>query len=212
MNSNSRRDSIEAGRAPLRRRLALPIASLAGVLAWGSAALAQETPPLDGDIQFMLDNGANTIFFAQTCRSIGPDGEVIDVEPLPVGGGFVLECETVPVAHLQGFARQSSTGENFCGRGQLFSFVAKNVDPRLSVSVASSPDGAPWVLVGTSEEEITITKVTNSDGLTIFPMATDAFFDVSDVQPNPTGSVVYRAPRPVTLAASGSSRARSTTR
>jgi hypothetical protein len=185
MNSNSDRGSIEAGRATVRRWLA-PLASLACVLASGSVALAQEVPPLDEDIQFLLDNGFESFFFAQTCRSIGPDGDVIDVEPLPVGGGRELECETATVTHLQAIDALSSTGELFCALGQLSSFSGENVDPRLSVSVASAPDGAPWTLVGTSDQEITISKVSGFGGGTAFPLAADALFDVIEVQPNPT--------------------------
>jgi len=169
------------------RRLLLPLASLVCLLASGSAALACEEPPLDEDLQFALDNGFETFFFAQTCRSIGPDGDVIEGESLPVGNGRELECETAPVSHLQAIDLSSSTGERFCALGQLASVDGENIDARLSVSVESTPDGEPWVLVGTSEEAITISKVTGFGGGTAFPLAADALFDVIDLQPNPTG-------------------------
>src|SRR5690349_22076983 len=80
------------------RRFALPVAALACALVSSASASAQE---LDVDLQFVLDNGFESFFFAQTCRSIGPDGDVIEGEELPVGNGRVLECETFPVTHLQ---------------------------------------------------------------------------------------------------------------
>lgn len=169
-----------------RGALLAAMVSLAGVLASGSAAVAQEAP-LDEELQFILDNGFESFFFAQTCRSIGPDGDVIEGESLPVGNGRELECETFPVTHLQAVDVSSSTGERFCALGQLSSVSGENIDPRLSVSVVSTPDGGPWVLAGTSEEEITIGRVTGFGGGTAFPLAADALFDVIDVQPNPTG-------------------------
>jgi hypothetical protein len=169
------------------RRPRLPLVALAGLLMPVSAAVAQEAEPLDPEIQFVVDNGFESLFFAQTCRSVGPDGDVIDVEPLPVGGGRQLECETDVVSHLQALVILSSTNEPFCVLGQLSSFSGENVDPSLSVSVTSTPDGAPWTLVGTSEEEISISKVTGPGGGSAFPLAADALFDVIDVLPNPTG-------------------------
>jgi hypothetical protein len=185
INSIRTRGVREAGHTP-PRRLLLPLLSLACTLAAGSAALAQEAPPLDEELQFLLDNGFESFIFAQTCRSIGPDGDVIDGEPLPVGGGRQLECETSDVGHLQTIDTQSSTGERFCALGQVSSFQGDG-DPRLSVSVASSPDGAPWVLVGTHDgDEISISRISGPGGGTAWPLWADVLFDAIEVQPNPT--------------------------
>ena len=181
---------LQAKRAPSRLRRMLPLASLVCALASGSAALAQEAPPLDEDLQFLLDNGFESFFFAQTCRSIGPDGDVIEGDTLPVGGGRVLECETAVVNHLQAIDTLSSTGERFCALGQVASIEGENVDPRLSVTVESSPDGSPWTLIGTHDgDPITIGKVTGFGGGTAFPLAADVVFDVIELQPNPTGGL-----------------------
>jgi hypothetical protein len=183
MTLNLNRDSLETVRAAVRRRLVLPLASLACVLASGSAAFAQE---LDPDVQFVVDNGFETLFFAQTCRSIGPDGDVIEGEVLPVGNGRTLECETDTIGFLEAIDVQASTGELFCALGQISSFDGENIDPALSVSVASAPDGAPWTLVGTHDGgEITIGRVTGPGGGTAFPLGADVLFDVVDLQPNP---------------------------
>jgi hypothetical protein len=168
------------------RRLALPVAALGCLLGSGTVASAQEAPPLDEDLQFALDNGFESFFFAQECRSVGP-GSVIEGESLPVGNGRLLVCETFPVSHLQAIDVSSSTGERFCALGQLASVSGENIDPRLTVNVASIPDGEPWTLIGTSEEAITIGRVTGFGGATAFPLAADALFDVIDIQPNPTG-------------------------
>jgi len=165
------------------RRFALPVAALACALVSSASASAQE---LDVDLQFVLDNGFESFFFAQTCRSIGPDGDVIEGEELPVGNGRVLECETFPVTHLQAIDVQASTGEFFCALGQVASIEGETIDPQLPVSVLSAPDGAPWVLQGTHDGgEIIIGRVTGFGGGTAFPLAADAIFDTIDLQPNP---------------------------
>ncbi len=187
IKSNPGRDSI--GTHAPARRLLLPLLLLATPLAFGSAALAQEAPALDEDLQFLLDNGFESFIFAQTCRSIGPGGDVIEGEPLPVGDGRQLVCETAPMGHLQAIDTLTSTGERFCALGQLTSFEGEG-DARLSVSVESTPDGAPWVLVGTHDgPEISIGRITGPGGGTAWPLWADAVFDVIEVQPNPTAQL-----------------------
>jgi hypothetical protein len=111
---------------------------------------ADEAEPLDVDLQFALDNGFQSFLFAQTCLSVGADGSVLEGDPLPVGGGRQLECETAPIAYLKTIDIQASTGEPFCALGLVSSFVGDG-DARLAVSVASAPDGAPRVHIGTSD-------------------------------------------------------------
>jgi hypothetical protein len=189
ISSNRTRGVREASHTPARRRLLLPLLSLACTLALGSTGLAQEAPPIDEELQFLLDNGFESFIFAQTCRSVGAAGDVIDGEPLPVGGGRQLECETADVGHLQTIDTLSSTGERFCALGQVSSFEGGG-DPRLAVSVASTPDGAPWVLVGTHDgEEISISRISGPGGGTAWPLWADVLFDVIEVQPNPSAEL-----------------------
>ena len=185
MNSNSGTGFSAARQQPARRRLALPVATLACVLASGSVAPAQEGPGLDPDIQFIVDDGFEGVAFAQRCRSVGPGGDVIEAEPLPVGGGRQLVCETEVFRHLQVIDAVASTDELFCVLGQLASITGENIDPRLSVNVVSAPDGAPWVLVATSQEAITISRVGGPGGGTAFPLGARASFDVIEVRSNP---------------------------
>lgn len=164
-----------------RRRWSVALASLGSVLAFGGTALAQE---LDVDLQFALDNGFESFLFAQTCLSVGEDGSVIEGDPVPVGGGRQLECETAPIFYLQAIDVQASTGEPFCALGQMSSYFADG-DSRLSVNVESAPDGAPWVLVGTSFEEISVGTVAGFAGGVVWPLWVDARFDVIELSPNP---------------------------
>jgi hypothetical protein len=186
--SNAGSGSLAAGRTPAHRALLLPVVSLA-LLASGSMALAQEAPPLDEDLQFLLDNGFESFIFAQTCRSVGAAGDVIDGEPLPVGGGRQLECETDPVGFLQTIDTLTSTGERFCALGQVSSITGSSPDSRLAVNVVSTPDGAPWSLVGTHDgDEISIGRVSAFGGFA-WPLIAEVVFDVVDVQPNPTAQL-----------------------
>jgi len=173
-------------RRGVHRRWWMSLGSLASLLASG-AALAQEGP-LDVDLQFALDNGFESFLFAQTCLSVGEDGSVIEGDPVPVGGGRQLECETAPISYLQTVDVQASTGEPFCALGQVSSYFADG-DSRLSVDVVSAPDGAPWVLVGTSDEEISVGTVTGFGGGVAWPLWVDALFDVIELQPNPAGEL-----------------------
>jgi len=184
MHSNSAGSSSGARRSSARAGRAAALLILAGALGASSVALAQE---LDPDLQFVLDNGFESFIFAQTCRSTGPGGDVIEGESLPVGDGRVLECETFPFGHQQVIDLQASTGELHCVLGQLSSVTPENVDPRLSVSVVSTPDGAPWVLEATSATPITITRVAGPGG-SAFPLAADALFDVVEIRPNPNAA------------------------
>lgn len=187
MKSNAGSGAFTRGRAAARRGLLLPVAALA-LLASGATALAQEAPPLDEDLQFLLDDGFESFFFAQTCVSVGPGGDVIEGEPLPVGDGRQLECETAPIGHLQAIDTLSSTGERFCALGQVSSFTGGG-DDRLDVNVVSAPDGAPWVLVGTRDGgEISIGRVSAFGG-TAWPLIAEVLYDVIEVQPNPAGQL-----------------------
>jgi hypothetical protein len=187
MKSIRGRGSVDAGRARSRWRLSLPLVSLA--LLGSGSALAQEAP-LDEELQFLLDNGFETFFFAQTCRSVGAGGDVIEGEPLPVGGGRQLECETDPVGFLQAIDTLSSTGERFCALGQIATITGSSPDSRLSVNVVDTPDGAPWSLVGTSADgqEISIGRVSAFGGFA-FPLIAEVLVDVVEVRPNPTAQL-----------------------
>ena len=189
MNSKRGRGSVEAGRTSAPRRLLVPLLTLS-LLGAGSVALAQEAAPVDEELQFLLDNGFETIFFAQTCRSVGAAGDVIEGDPLPVGGGRQLECETDPIGFLQAIDTLSSTGERFCALGQIASITGTSPDSRLSVNVVDTPDGAPWSPVGTSvdDQEISIGRVSAFGGFA-FPLLADVVFDVIEVQPNPSAQL-----------------------
>jgi hypothetical protein len=143
----------------------------------------------DEDILFLRQNGFETFHFALDCRSVGEDGSVIGGDPLPVGNGRSLQCETETLGSLSTVDALSSTGERFCALGQMDSFFGDG-SPDLTVSIASSPEGAPWSLVGTHDgDEIEVGKVAGPGGASAWPLWVDAHYAVIDVQPNPTAQL-----------------------
>jgi hypothetical protein len=197
-------------------RWALPLASLACLAclaACGSPSDASETdataataqalldepaeptdePGEDEDLAFLRQDGFQTFHFALDCVSVGEDGSTIGGEPLPVGGGRSLECVTESLGSLSTVDALSSTGERFCALGQVDSFHGDG-DPSLAVSVASTPEGSPWTLVGTHDgDEIQIGKVTGFGGGTAWPLWVDAHYAVIDITPNPSGQLCDQA-------------------
>jgi hypothetical protein len=195
------------------RRAMLPVLGLACMTACGSAQ-AEDSPetdvsagpgealvekavdgPADAvededvDLAFLRQDGFETFHFALDCVSVGDDGSVIGGEPLPVGNGRSLQCETAPLGSLSAIDAVASTGERFCALGQIDSFHGDG-SPELAVSVTSTPEGAPWTLVGTHDgEEIQVAKVAGFGGGTAWPLWVDAHYAVVDLQPNPTAQL-----------------------
>ena len=150
---------------------------------------ASVDPALDDNVVFIQQDGFQTTYFAQECRSIGEDGSVIEGEPLPVGNGRVLECVTSEIGALATTDFLSSIDERWCALGALDTFSTGG-DPELDVQVADSPDDSPWTLVGSHEgEPIEIGRVAVFGGATAWPLWVDTHYAVIDVAPNPTGQL-----------------------
>jgi hypothetical protein len=146
-------------------------------------------PALDDNVVFIQQDGFQTTYFAQECRSLGEDGSVIEGEPLPVGDGRVLECVTSVIGALATTDFLSSIDERWCALGALDTFSAGG-DPSLDVRVADAPDDSPWTLVGSHEgEPIEIGRVAVFGGATAWPLWADTHYAVIDVAPNPTGQL-----------------------
>jgi hypothetical protein len=146
-------------------------------------------PALDDNVVFIQQDGFQTTYFAQECRSIGEDGSVIEGEPLPVGDGNALECITSTIGALATTDFLSSIDERWCALGALDTFSTGG-DPALVIQVVDSPDDAPWTLVGVHEgEPIEIGRVAVFGGATAWPLWVDTHYAVIDVVPNPTGQL-----------------------
>jgi hypothetical protein len=162
----------------------MPVLALACLLAPAIEARAADDPPLDEDLQAILDTGMTGFRFAHACRSVADDGSVIeDSAQLPVGAGRRLECETFAITHLQAVDVQASTGEQWCALGELDTYRGHGGDARMTVNVASAPDGAPWTLVGSVDgDEITIRRMS---AIGNWPLWAEIHYDVIDLRPNP---------------------------
>jgi len=153
------------------------------------SADAAVDPFLDDNVVFIQQDGFQTTYFAQECRAIGADGAVIEGEPLPVGGGNILECVTSVIGALATTDFLASTDERWCALGALDTFSTGG-DPSLDIQVADSPDDAPWTLIASHEgEPIEIGRVAVFGGATAWPLWVDTHYAVIDVAPNPTGQL-----------------------
>lgn len=163
-----------------------PIADASAV---DAAADAGADPALDDNVVFIQQDGFQTTYFAQECRSIGDDGSVIEGEPLPVGDGRVLECRTSVIGALAATDFLSSIDERWCALGVIDTFSAGG-DPELDIQIADAPDDSPWTLIGSREgEPIEIGRVAVFGGATAWPLWADTHYAVIEVAPNPTGQL-----------------------
>lgn len=149
-------------------------------------------PEDDEDIQFMKDNGYETQYFAQTCRSVAEDGSTIEESEqadLPVGEGRVLECETdsFPVQSTIEFL--SSALERWCALGSVSSYEGGG-DDRLQVDVASVPGDGPGTLIGSRDgDPITIHRVSGFGGGTLWPLWITTTYSVTEVKRSEPGKL-----------------------
>jgi hypothetical protein len=154
-----------------------------------AAADAGIDPSLDENVVFIQQDGFQTTYFAVDCRSLGADGSVIEgVDPLPVGGGSVLECVTGAIGALATQDFLSSTDERWCALGAIDTATPSG-DPRLLVEIADAPDDAPWTLLGTVEGEPIELGTVSVFGATAWPLWVETHYAVIEVAPNPTGQL-----------------------
>ena len=163
-----------------------PVADAGAAQAPADAAV---DPALDDNVVFIQQDGFQTTYFAQECRSIAEDGSVLEGEPLPVGGGNLLECVTSIIGALATTDFLASTDERWCALGAIDTFSAGG-DPSLDIQVADSPEDSPWTLIATHEgEPIEMGRVAVFGGATAWPLWVDTHYAVIEVAPNPTGQL-----------------------
>lgn len=98
------------------------------------ASLDLNNPELDFDLAFLAQDGFESVHFAVACHSVDPNGARLDEEPLWVGEGDSLECET---ANLRSQSTQivfSSANELFCVLGVMDTFYGDG-DDRLNFTI-----------------------------------------------------------------------------
>jgi hypothetical protein len=151
-----------------------------------SAISQGDPPPDDPDLAYVFQNGFGEISFPQTCVSKSNDGPTLDTAPLPVGNGRWLECTTDKSQHRSTLSALSSQGDEWCALGEASSFKGEG-DPRLTVTVSSSPDDGPWTYTATHDgDEIEISPVAMDLGMA-WPVDADITFTTVQMLPNSGG-------------------------
>lgn len=151
----------------------------------GEAAPAPEAldPTSDANLRFILEDGFETTYFAVHCSALGEDGSEIDgdtVTELPVGGGFILQC------NLDGLPSRSATDvlsevdEPWCALGELLSFTTGG-DERLSITLVSPPDSPSPTLIATREGEPITLQLASAFGAPLWPVWLVTSYDVVEV-------------------------------
>jgi hypothetical protein len=128
-------------------------------------------PTSDENLAFILEDGFETTYFAVHCSAIGEDGSEIDgdtVTELPVGGGYVLECNLDSLPSRATTDVLSAADEPWCALGELQSFETDG-DERLDIVLVSPPDSPSPTLIATSDDPITL-QLASAFGAPLWPV------------------------------------------
>lgn len=141
-----------------------------GILALTSTVHAQAWDQGDDDpVQWIIENGFSSIHFMERCVSIGPNGEQINGEPLPVGDGYWLWCNTYSQIAYDATEVQANDGSRYCVLGSLISSTAGG-DDRLSIAIADDGTRGRASLSASASEPIWISLVSAFGGAQAWPL------------------------------------------
>ena len=147
-------------------------------------------PNVDENLVFIQEDGFQTTFFVQDCRSLGDDGSIIEAPidggALPVGGGFRLECSLERLPSRATTDVLSASDEPWCALGELESYEPGG-DERLTISIVTPPDVSPAILIGTREGEAVEIQPAAAFGALVWPLWIEATYDVNEVAPAQQG-------------------------
>jgi len=140
-------------------------------------------PTSDENLRFILEDGFQTTYFAIHCSATGEDGTEIDgdsVTELPVGGGYILECELDRLPSRSATDVLSAADEPWCALGELRSF-ATGGDERLSIVLSSPPDSPSPTLVATRRGEPITVQQASAFGALLWPVWLVTSYDAVDL-------------------------------
>lgn len=142
----------------------------------------------DDETQWIIDNGFGSFHFAVQCVSVGDDGSREEGEPLPVGGGYQLECETASSIGAATTEFLNASDERYCVLGSLSEALGESKHPCLThVEITSSPDDGPWTLVASGDQPCQISRAASAFGKT-WPLWVNASYDTEKISPAVDGS------------------------
>lgn len=147
------------------------------------------TPPADVDpaddenLRFILEDGFETTYFAVHCSALGEDGTEIDgdtVTELPVGGGFILQCNLDSLPSRSTTDVLSAADEPWCALGELTSFETGG-DDRLEITLVSPPDSPSPTLIARRDGEPISLQLASAFGAPLWPVWLVTTYDATEV-------------------------------
>ena len=157
------------------------------VVADGGAAAAPEQPEFDPsedeNLRFILEDGFETTYFSVHCSALGDDGTEIDgdtVTELPVGGGFILQCNLDRLPSRAATDVLSATDEPWCALGELQSFETGG-DERLDIVLVSQPDDPSPTLIATHTGDPITLQQASAFGAPLWPVWLVTNYDAVEV-------------------------------
>ena len=141
-----------------------------GVLALTSPVQAQAWDD-DGDdpVQWIIDNGFSSIQFMERCVSIAPNGQQITSEPLPVGGGYWISCNTYSQIAYDATEVQANDGSRYCVLGSL-NGSSPGGDDRLQLEIVDDGTFGRASVQATASEPTLIYLVSAFGGAQAWPI------------------------------------------
>lgn len=152
----------------------------------GGAATPEEPeidPSQDENLAFILEDGFETTYFSVHCSALGDDGSEIDgdtVTELPVGGGYILQCNLDRLPSRATTDVLSAADEPWCALGELQSFETGG-DERLDIVLVSQPDTPSPVLIATRQGDPITLQLASAFGAPLWPVWLVTNYDAVEV-------------------------------
>ena len=148
---------------------------------FASLASAQSA---DEDVRWVEEHGFDATLFMERCLSVDAYGQQVTSEPLPVGGGWKIECSGYNSTGSSVIEIQGRDNAFYCVLGELDDLDVGG-DERLSIRITDAGEHGPAQLEATSREPLNIYTVAAFGGARVWPLWLTAHYDTIDVVRDP---------------------------
>ena len=138
----------------------------------------------DPDVRWIEEHGFDSVLFMERCMSVDAWGREYVGNPLPVGGGWKMDCSSYNSTHWWVTQMQGSDGTLYCVLGELAELNVDG-DSRLSIDITDDGEHGPAQLEATASEPVNITPVTAFGVANVWPLWLDAHYDTVDIVRDP---------------------------
>jgi hypothetical protein len=150
---------------------------------------SDDPPSSDPDLANLIQNGFSSMWYVGTCVSEKDGAPTLTGDPLPVGGGRHLACQTrrSPTRGTAIFSNDTKPAKEWCLLGESLSFKTDG-HPKLTISVTSTPADKPWTVIGTHDgDEISISTGQSFGGKT-WPLFINVAYKTLEIRRLPPGT------------------------